>query len=128
MKVSEVYPSNFISAGDLDGKELRLTIDRVEDKNKVKREDGTPIDKLVLYFRGSEKGFVAGPTNARAIRMQHGNVIEDWVGKQITIFPTTTKLTKAWAEKSGVVILEDHGKSVTVPCIRVKVPSVGGVK
>lgn len=128
MKVSEVYPSNFISAGDLDGKELRLTIDRVANKGTVKREDGSPIDKLVIYFKGSTRGFVAGPTNARAIRLEHGNVIEDWEGKQITIYPTTTKLTKAWAEKSGVVILEDHGKSVTVPCIRVKVPTVGWVK
>jgi hypothetical protein len=128
MKVSEVYPSNFITAGDLDGKELRLTIDRVADKNAVKREDGSPIDRIVIYFRGSPKGFVAGKTNARAIRLEHGNNIDEWVGKQITIFPTTTKIAKAWAEKSGVVVLEDHGKSVTVPCIRVKVPSVGGVK
>lgn len=128
MKVSEVYPSNFISAGDLDGKELRLTIERVEDKNKVKREDGTPIDRIVIYFKGTPRGFVAGKTSARTIRLEHGNDMENWVGKQITIYPTTTKIAKAWAEKSGVPVLEDHGKSVTVPCIRVKVPSVGGVK
>lgn len=129
MKVSEVYPSNFITAGDLEGKELRITIDRVADKGTVRREDKTAIDKAVVYFKGSPKGFIIGPTNARSIRMALGiNEMSDWPGKQIAIYPTTTKISLGMAEQNGCPILEINGKMATVPCIRVKVPTLGGVK
>jgi len=123
MKVSEVYPSNFVAAGDLDGRDVTLTIARCADKNTVKREDGKLIDKAVLYFKEKPNGpgLVLGKTNARLIRLEHGNDMGKWIGKQITLYPTTTEMARAAAEQAGCMILSTKGKMATVPCIRVRV-------
>jgi hypothetical protein len=121
MKVSEVYPSNFIAAGDLDGRDVTLTIARCADKNTVKREDGKLIDKAVLYFKETPRGLIAGKTNLRSIRLMLGNEMSKWPGKQITVYPTTTEISTAYAEESGCIVLSTKGKWATVPCIRVRV-------
>lgn len=121
MKVSEVYPSNFIAAGDLDGREVTLTVERVADKNTVKREDKTLIDKAILYFKETPRGLVLGKTNAKRLQLAHGNVMEKWVGKNVTLYPTTTEIAKSMAEQNGSPILAVRGKMATVPCIRVKI-------
>lgn len=121
MKVSAVFPSNFIAAGDLDGRDVTLTIERVADKGTVKREDGQPIDKPVLYFKETPMGMIIGKTNARAIRLEHGNEMTKWIGKQITVYPTTTSISKKMAEQNGSIILSTNGKMATVACIRVRV-------
>jgi hypothetical protein len=123
VKVSEVYPSNFIAAGDLDGRDVTLTIARCSDKNTVNREDGKLIDKAVLYFKEKPNGpgLVLGKTNARLIRLEHGNDMGKWIGKQITLYPTTTEMAMAAAEQAGCMILSVKGKMATVPCIRVRV-------
>lgn len=121
MKVSTVFPSNFIAAGDLDGRDVTLTIERVADKGTVKREDGQLIDKPVLYFKETPMGMIIGKTNARAIRLAHGNEMTKWIGKQITVYPTTTAISKKMAEQNGSIILSENGKMATVACIRVRV-------
>jgi hypothetical protein len=120
-KVSEVYPSNFISAGDLDGRDVTLTIAKCADKNTVKREDGKLIDKPILYFKETPRGFVAGKTNARLVRLMHGNEMGKWIGKTVTLYPTTIEMSKAAADQAGCMILSVKGKMATVPCIRVRV-------
>lgn len=127
MKVSEAFPSNFIAAGDLDGRSVTLTIARVADPGTVKREDGQKIDKPILYFAEKPNGpaMILGKTNARAVRMIHGNDMARWTGKKITIYPTTTDISKSMAEKNGSPILREHGKMATVPCIRVSIADAG---
>jgi hypothetical protein len=121
MRVSEVFPSNFIAAGDLDGRDVTVTVAKCADKNTVKREDGTLIDKPILYFKETPMGMIVGKTNARAIRLSHGNEMSKWTGKQITIYPTSTSISKKMAEQNGSIILSSNGKMATVACIRVRV-------
>lgn len=130
MKVSDVLDKNFLFAGDLDGKEVTLTIDRIAPKGTVNRESGEKIDKPVLYFKGTTKGLALNVTNMRALQLQHGNEWDNWPGQKATLIPTVTWIAKSMAIKNGNIILEEseNGKKVSVPCIRVKVPSVGGVK
>jgi hypothetical protein len=127
MKVSDAYPSNFIGAGDLDGRPVTLTVERVADPNTVKREDGQKIDKAIIYFAEKPKGpgMIVGKTNARLIRMIHGNDMARWPGKKITIYPTRTDISRAMAEKNGSIILAEHGKMVSVACIRVDIAAAG---
>jgi hypothetical protein len=127
LKVSEIYPSNFIAAGDLDGRPVTLTVDRIAEPGAVKREDGQKIDKPILYFVEKPKGpgLVLGKTNARTIRLIHGNDMSRWTGKKVTFYPTTTDMAKRAAEQAGCIILSEHGKMVTVPCIRVSVAAAG---
>lgn len=91
MNVNDFYQteSKFLKAADLkkDGKSIkvRLTIDRAE---IVEFKDNTK--KVGLFFKGREKGLVLNKTNAQLVAEQHGQNMDDWNGKEIAIYPTTT--------------------------------------
>jgi len=89
MKVTEAYKGNFIEALHLNKKDVTLTISRVDNPNTIKAADKTLIDKAIVRFEESDKGFILNKTNARSIGLQLGNEMDDWTGKKITIFPTT---------------------------------------
>lgn len=114
MLVSEEFPSQFMESAELHGKEWTMKIARVEKQKGVKGKDGKPFDPRVIYFEKAKKGFCVNKTNAKRIRDQLGlgDEMEARVGHSITIYPTTCNA---------------FGNPNT-PCIRVKVPSVGGVK
>lgn len=130
MKVSDVLDRNFLFAGDLDQKDVTLTIERIAPKGTVTRESGEKIDKPVLYFKGTKKGLALNVTNLRALQLQFGNEWDNWPGEKCTLVPTVTWIAKKMADKNGNIILETsgNGKTVAVPCIRIRVQSVGGVK
>jgi len=113
MDVRLLYPSLYLGAHDLQGKDATLTIRRliVED---LKTERGSE-KKPVLYFEETkakaekagtpdkEKRMVLNKTNALTIAALHGTEVDNWRGKRITLYAT-----KASA----------FGKSVD--CIRVR--------
>ncbi len=58
----------------------------------VKGEGGKSEECTVLRL-GGHKPFICNRTNAKTITKLYGSpYIEDWVGKFITLFPTTTKV------------------------------------
>jgi len=91
MNVNDFYQneSKWLKASDLkrDGKPVKaeVTIDRPE---VVEFKDGTK--KIGLFFAGREKGLVLNKTNANLIAEQYGQNMDDWRGKKIKIYPTTT--------------------------------------
>ena len=98
MKVNEMFPSKYIANGDLQGKDLTLTIGYVE------MEDlGDGEKKPVLYFDGRNKGLVLNRTNTKRVASMHGNDTDGWIGQEITLYPTETEF-----------------KGDTVPCIRIR--------
>src|SRR5574338_369190 len=99
MQVSQVFPSNYLKASDLQGRAVNVKIDRVEIE-KI----GTD-DKPVLYFQGKEKGMVLNKTNANNIAYLYGQETDDWNGAEITLFEA---------------MVDFQGK--TVPAIRVRGP------
>lgn len=84
MKISEAFPSKYISASDLGGESKIVTMASVE-MEKV-GEDVKPI----LYIRGTDKGLVLNKTNANKIAEIYGDDTDDWSGQQIVLFPTMT--------------------------------------
>jgi hypothetical protein len=102
-----MYDKEYLYAYDLKGKPATLTIERVV-KGTLVGEGGKSNKKPVLYFReGKEKkGLACNITNGRTIASMYGTDIESWIGKRITIYPTTTQFG-----------------AKTVECIRVR-PSV----
>ncbi len=81
MKMSKAFPSNYLKAADLEGREPIVTIDRVE-----MTEIGDEGDKPVLYFVGKEKGLVLNKTNANTITDILGNDDTDfWHGQRIKL-------------------------------------------
>ena len=86
--IADFYPSKYLSADDLAGKDHTLTISRV-DSDDFTDNLGHEVRKPVLYFEGAQKGFVLNKTNAQQIAQSVGtNTLEEWIGKKITIGST----------------------------------------
>ena len=100
MRMSDAFPSNFLKAEDLQGRQTTVTIEACA------FEDIGDDHKLVLRFVGEEKGLVCNKTNATMIADTYGDETNDWVGKRVTLFPTKTMF---------------GGKQV--PCLRVMIPA-----
>ena len=97
MDVRLLFPSLYLTAVDLHGKDANLTIRRViVDTLKTDRGDEK---KPVMYFKetkekadktgAKEKRLVLNKTNALAIAALHGNEVDAWAGKRVTLYATT---------------------------------------
>lgn len=84
-----LYPSKYVKAADLNGKDITLTIQKlvVEKMGHGSEEERKPV----LYFRGATKGLVLNRTNAMIIGALYGDETDDWVGQRITIYPTKVR-------------------------------------
>lgn len=82
---------DYIGAYSLNGKDLTVEITGVSVK-RVKGEGGKEEDCTVAALKG-QKPFIINRTNAKTIsKLYDTPYIEDWVGKKITLFPTTTRV------------------------------------
>lgn len=102
MQISTAFPSEFLRAADLQGRQVRAIIDRVEI-----REVGTDGEhKPVLFFQGKDKGVVLNKTNAMAVGDAYGDDTDDWAGQPVVLFEAMVSF---------------QGK--TVKAIRMRVPT-----
>jgi hypothetical protein len=85
--IDDFYPSKFLRASDLKGKEITVTIDRVEAEDF--EQDGVKRAKPVVHFRDkSIKPLVCNKTNSSRIAMALGHKDTDaWAGKQVRLYP-----------------------------------------
>lgn len=81
-----MFDRKYVGAWDLEGREVTVRIARVAAETLTNRQGSNK--KPVVYFDGTEKGFVLNKTNAAAIAAMYGNDTAKWVGKLITIYPT----------------------------------------
>ena len=104
-----LYDRNYLYSFDLAGRDVTVTIKEVR-AAKVKDTEGKEQKKPLVFFKEShdQRGLVLCKTNGKIIADLYGNMTEQWVGKRVTLYPTTTSA---------------FGK--TVECIRVrpKVPT-----
>lgn len=80
MKLDELYPSKWLKASDLQGRQVTCEID------KVIVEDLGDSSKPVLYFVAKERGLVLNRTNADVIGAALGDDTDLWVGGKVTLF------------------------------------------
>ena len=117
--------SEFLCAADLEGRDHVVTIRGVKvahmeknavvqqaaTKGAVKFADGVDaVGKPVEY-----KPMILNATNTRTIVRLYGKDPKPWVGKQITIYPTTVEMTK-----SELVNGRRETRKETKDCIRVR--------
>lgn len=106
--VNEIFrSSDSLKAEDLDGSDVILTIASVEVK-EFSDDDGKSSRKPVIHFEETDKTFVSNKTNSLMIAEHHGEDLDLWEGKQITLYPTKT----------------DFGGKM-VDCIRIRPPMTG---
>lgn len=74
------------------GHDLTVRIDRVV-REIVKGQDGKEEECTVARLV-DEKPFILNRTNSKSIAKLYGPYIEDWAGKDITLFATKTKVAK----------------------------------
>ena len=82
--VADFFPSKYLEANDLKGKDYVLTISRI-DADMFTDNSGQEVRKPIVYFQEAKKGLVLNKTNARCIADMYGETVEDWVGKRITV-------------------------------------------
>jgi hypothetical protein len=89
MKISQLFPSKFVKAADLNGKTITLTIAKlvVEELGHGNEKERKPV----LYFQKATKGLVLNRTNAMTIASLYGDESDDWPGKRISIYPTRVR-------------------------------------
>lgn len=107
--VDLVYPSKYVKAADLNGKDVTVKIVKVEWETLVMR--GNKKERKPVMTMASKSGKVLGKTlvlnktNLKQIGKTIGEKkVERWPGHEITIYPTT-----------------DHFGREVVECIRVRV-------
>lgn len=90
MKISEVYPTKYVTAADLQGRTIMLTIKAVT-LDEMMTHDNKKVLKPVAWFERTAKGLVMNATNARVIANLYGDDTDGWSGKRISIYPTQVK-------------------------------------
>lgn len=84
-----LYDRDYIYAFDLGGRDVTVKIAKVE-AAVLTGSGGRKTRKPVVYFDGKEKGLALCKTNAKTIATLYGNDTEKWVGRSVTLYPTTT--------------------------------------
>ena len=85
MNIDKAYPSKYLKAGDVSEtpKPFTITGAEIEEVGRDKEE------RLVLYFKGQDKGMVVNKTNANTIAKALGSKeTDEWIGKTIRLYST----------------------------------------
>ena len=74
------------------GEDVTVTIDYVV-REVITGTGGKHEECTVAHMRDGVKPFILNVTNSKSIAKLYGPFIEDWAGKQITLFASTAKLS-----------------------------------
>ena len=82
--IRNAFPSKYLKANDLQGREVSLTISHIVDSEEVGQDQHKPV----IYFKDKQKGLVLNKTNASTIQGLYGHETDNWPGKEIVLYPT----------------------------------------
>ena len=104
MHYKELTGKPYLSADDLPaGKDIKLTIEDAFLEEAFNPRTKKPVTVGVLKFVNKTLKMVLNQTNGKAIATMYGTETNNWKGKEVILYRTTTKL----------------GRDV-VPCLRIK--------
>jgi DNA-directed RNA polymerase subunit RPC12/RpoP len=87
----ESLPGDYLGAYALNGQDMVVTVQSAGPEI-ITGANGKKEECLVIHFRENILNMVCNRTNAKMISKVTGSsYVEDWVGKKITLYPTTTK-------------------------------------
>jgi hypothetical protein len=87
----KMYEKDYVGAWDLpDNKDTTVTITKVKGGELVGL-GGRKTKKPIIYMQGTTKGLALNATNGKAIATMYGNHVEEWVGKRVTLYKSTTR-------------------------------------
>lgn len=103
LKGELLFPTEYVAAAELKGRDVTLTIARVQVDELQRKGSSAKERKPIIYFTETKKKLVLNKTNAKTIAALYGGEVSAWAGKRITLFPTTDKFGRE-----------------TVDCIRIR--------
>lgn len=84
MKLNEAFPSNFLKADDLAGKNATVEIAEVTFEEIGQGRDRE--SKIIVAFKGKEKKLICNKTNANTIaKLVGSDDTDDWPGHKIIL-------------------------------------------
>jgi hypothetical protein len=86
----KLFDKDYIGAWDFADKDVTVTITEVKGGD-LTLPGGRKAKKPVIYMNGTKKGFAINATNGKTIATMYGNFVQDWVGKRITLYKSTTR-------------------------------------
>lgn len=107
MKVSEVFPSYFLSGDEIVGKKVVVKIREVKREMVKVRPDKPEEEVISIYFEDKKRGVRLNATRAKEIRKIHGDDMEEWQGKEIVMY---TEREKAFGELYNVIHFTDSNE------------------
>lgn len=111
--VRSMFDEKWVKAWDLNGKEITVTIKKVE-RGMVANKGGEKAVP-VLWFDGAKKPLGLNKTNVKTIAGMYGYEASNWVGKSITLYPTVTTTKDGDAECIRVRPTAPKGKGEPMP-------------
>ncbi len=98
-----MFPSDYLSAIEFKGKDVTLTITNITREELHTNANETKLC-WVFAFKETKKRFIlSAKANEQSLARLYGTQAKEWIGKQITLYPTKCK---AFGE--------------TVDCIRIR--------
>lgn len=97
MKVSEEFPSYFLSGDEVNGHEVPVAIKEVK-KEMVPTRPGKPDEEVIsVYFQDKKRGMRLNKTRAKEIRAITGeDDMEKWIGTQIILYTEKQNAFGEW--------------------------------
>lgn len=109
MKISSAFPSEFIKAADLQGRDVKVVISGV--KVKTIGDDTKPV----VYFQGKERGLVLNKTNANIIAQAYGDDTDEWIGFEVELYSAMVQYQSNMVEAIRVRIPRvKHAPAATI--------------
>jgi len=88
MKINAMFPRNYITGADLNGKAYLTTIEEVREERMRTHPGAEPETRYVMYLAGTGKGVILNRTIGEQISAIVGSDDTDnWKGHRIVIFP-----------------------------------------
>ena len=84
MDIDAAFPSKYLKAADLQGRNVQLVIDRVEIEEVGFGQQKE--HKPVVYFQKAKKGLVLNVTNKNTIKTAYGKDTDLWSDKPLILF------------------------------------------
>ena len=84
LSFDELFPGKYIKAGEFKGKDVTLTVTKVE-REMLSNGTGGEEGAAVVSFEETEKQFVMNKTNGVCLRAMFGDDTGEWIGKRVTL-------------------------------------------
>jgi hypothetical protein len=81
MNISDAFPSKYVKAEDLGGRDVTVTIKTCTLEDIILGEEPKPV----LWFENASKGMVLNVTNARTLTKLYGPDTDAWAGRKIIL-------------------------------------------